>query len=128
MRIKAIDNNGFASEYSKIVKFYFNRSNDAPLATEIISPKIEEVVTSQKPMVKWKSVEDPDFSDNNNNIRSILQFYPKKKFDDTKIRYQYKVSKGQNFFKITDKLKDNSKWFFIIINSFYIPEPFGIIC
>ena len=114
IRVKAVDNNGFASDYSKVVKFYFNRSNDAPSPTVLISPIESEVVRSRQPMVKWQPLEDPDFSDNNKNIRSIIQFYPEKKFDDTKIRYQYKVGKGQNYFKITDKLKDNSKWYFRI--------------
>ena len=112
MRVKAIDNNGYESEYSKVLKFYFNRSNDAPLATSVITPADMDVLRTQKPMIKWEPLEDPDFSDNNKNIRSIIQFYPEKVFDDTKIRYQYKVAKGQNYYKVTDKLKDNKKWFF----------------
>ena len=111
-RVSATDNKGCTSDYSSILKFNFNSKNDAPAATEIITPNDGEKVKTTKPEIKWKKITDPDFNDDNSNIRSIIQFNKTKKFDDKKIRYQYKVPKGVNKFKLPQPLSDNRKWYF----------------
>lgn len=110
----------FAEDKSRITgppmktpqRFIYNSQNDPPEAvTDGFSPSNGEIVKSQTPLISWNPARDPDFSDLQMSISYQLELSDGALFPESQTRI-FTTNAGENFFRITDELIENAKWFY----------------
>jgi len=109
-RVRAKDQNYFASAWSKTVKFILNRVNDAPDQPEITTPRNHETLNSDQLNLSWQLLNDVDVNDLPETLKPEIQISRTKEFDDKGIKLKINAPSGKNGYK-TEKLPDNSRYF-----------------
>ncbi|MHB2156402.1 immune inhibitor A domain-containing protein [Calditrichota bacterium GD2] len=113
-RVQAVDNFGETSSFTDSTRcFFFNKMNTAPFAVNAgFSPAEGDTVIDLSPEISWYHAVDPDLSDNESNLKYILQISD----DDfySGYDYEYDTPTGYSSVFITDTLKDDSFWYYRI--------------
>jgi len=72
-RLRAVDNHGAASEWSKVKAFWFNRRNDPPSRPESGLSPGEGITVTELPPLLWQPSSDTDHSDPPHTLRYAVQ-------------------------------------------------------
>jgi len=109
-RVRAKDQNYFASAWSKTIKFILNRVNDSPDQPVITSPRNNETLTSDQLNLGWQLLNDVDVNDLPETLKPEIQISRSKEFEDKSIKLKINAPSGKNSYK-SEKLPDNSRYF-----------------
>ena len=112
-RVKAVDNYGAVSDYTKgSSHFFFNKINTAPQAVIAgFSPKDGLEVRTNTPEISWYPPEDSDLSDLPGTLCYNLQLDDDGEFINN-YKFQFTTLKGLNTIEIPQALTENLNWFY----------------
>ena len=106
-RVKAIDDQGFESDWSEKVSAFVNLENDDPVAPRTKSPKSGKEFTEDRPTFSWNEASDEDHSDTPDlftyEVMISLQDSP-----DTAVMYGSGTVKAELTWRPNKSLPDNS--------------------
>ncbi|MFH0765374.1 MAG: hypothetical protein V2A61_03030, partial [Calditrichota bacterium] len=110
-QVKARDNHGYESSFSRPVKFRFNRQNDAPTSPAApFKPALNEVVRELQPTLIWSPSSDEDLSDPPASLVYDLRLGWEVGLDKAS-RLEFTSPPGAVSLHLPQALDDNRPWF-----------------
>jgi hypothetical protein len=111
-RVRAVDNHGAASEWSRVKAFWFNRRNGAPSTPSTEMMPDDGAVIREMPALSWGASSDPDHSDPPESLSYVIQIAPKADFS-TQVREEQ--TKAVTRLDLSALIPDNSRWFWRVM-------------
>jgi hypothetical protein len=116
-RVRTVDDQGLASDWSASQLFWVNTVNDDPNRPDSgFDPNNGEEVASLTPTLIWNPATDPDDpsplcqqTDAPATLRYIVQLSTSNSF--TPVAHQYTTPAGQATFAVPDELTDLTRWY-----------------
>lgn len=109
-RACAVDNHGYHGSFSLPAKFRFNRENDAPEMPGMpLSPRDDDVVRSQLPLLSWNMATDVDLSDPSEKLSYDVRLDSDGELNQNS-RYEFTTIPGVTQYTIPLSLDDNRPW------------------
>lgn len=107
-RVRAVDDHGAASEWSKVKGFWFNRRNGEPSLPGELAPAAGAVIREQ-PVLSWAASSDPDHSDPPQSLSYVVQLSEREDFSGQLI--EERLEGGATRLPLGARLGDNRRWF-----------------